>query len=197
MKSRRPSWPQQYFDQRHVLLELGHLCLEGRQQTILDALARYQPEMFAHLKVDRRGARPVGLRGRARARICRDPARFDRLCRHGAAVAADSSCRRPSGKVLVIERPVRVGRRRQLAGHRPAQSGRRTQGNVIQGRHVGLATRGTIVRTDDQHLVATLGIEDCIVVHTPKATLVANKHDEESIRQLIKLIEERGWHEYL
>jgi len=35
------------------------------------------------------------------------------------------------------------------------------------------------------------------VVHTPDATLVANKHDEESIRQLVKLIAERGWQQYL
>ena len=68
---------------------------------------------------------------------------------------------------------------------------------MIQGRHVGVATTNTIVRTDDEHLVVTLGIKDCIVVHTPESTLVANKHDEESIRELIKLIEERGWHEYL
>ena len=60
-----------------------------------------------------------------------------------------------------------------------------------------MATTGTIVRTDDEHLVVTMGIKDCIVVHTPESTLVANKHDEESIRELIKLIEERGWHEYL
>ena len=48
-----------------------------------------------------------------------------------------------------------------------------------------------------QHLVVTLGLSDCIVVHTPDATLVANKHDEEAIRKLVKLIEERGWQSYL
>ena len=63
-------------------------------------------------------------------------------------------------------------------------------GNTILGRHLGLDTSGTIVRTTDDHLVVTLGLSDCIVVHTPDATLVANKHDEESIRKLVKLIEE-------
>ena len=31
----------------------------------------------------------------------------------------------------------------------------------------------------------------------PGATLVANKHDEEAIREVVKLLEERGWGEYL
>ena len=54
-------------------------------------------------------------------------------------------------------------------------------------------TAGTIVRTDDEHLVVTLGLKDCIVVHTPNATLVASKHDEEQIRQVVKELESRGW----
>jgi mannose-1-phosphate guanylyltransferase len=53
------------------------------------------------------------------------------------------------------------------------------------------------VRTDGNHLVVTLGLKDCIVVHTPNATLVANKHDEEQIRQVVKRLEELGWKESL
>jgi mannose-1-phosphate guanylyltransferase len=43
----------------------------------------------------------------------------------------------------------------------------------------------------------TLGLADCIVVRTPDATLIARKDDEESIRRVVKLLEERGWREYL
>jgi len=46
-------------------------------------------------------------------------------------------------------------------------------------------------------MIATLGLRDCIVVHTPDATLVANKNDEESIRDLVKLIEEQDLGRYL
>ena len=51
--------------------------------------------------------------------------------------------------------------------------------------------------TTDDHLVVTLGMQDCIVVHTPDATLVARKSDEESIRKVVNLIEQKGWEEYL
>ena len=70
-------------------------------------------------------------------------------------------------------------------------------GNTIVGKHLGVNTAGTIVRTDDEHLVVTLGLKDCIVVHTPNATLVASKHDEEQIRQVVKELESRGWTDYL
>jgi mannose-1-phosphate guanylyltransferase len=70
-------------------------------------------------------------------------------------------------------------------------------GNTMIGRHLAVATSGSIVRTDEDHLVVTLGLKDTIVVHTPTATLVANKHDEEQIRRVVKMLEERGWSDYL
>jgi len=71
------------------------------------------------------------------------------------------------------------------------------QGNTVLGRHLGIDTSGTIVRTSDDHLVVTLGLRDCLVVHTPDATLVADKHQEEAVRRVVKLLEERGWDEFL
>ena len=70
-------------------------------------------------------------------------------------------------------------------------------GNTTIGRHFGFDTKGCIVRTDDQHLVVTLGMEDCIVVHTPDATLVARKQDEESVRKIVEWLKQKGWTEYL
>ena len=70
-------------------------------------------------------------------------------------------------------------------------------GNTISARHVGIDTTGTIVRGGDDHLIVTVGLENCIVVHTPDATFVADKSKEESVRQVVKILEEKGWTEYL
>jgi mannose-1-phosphate guanylyltransferase len=43
----------------------------------------------------------------------------------------------------------------------------------------------------------TLGLKDVLIVHTPDATIVANKNDEESIRNIVKQLEMRGMTEYL
>ena len=42
-----------------------------------------------------------------------------------------------------------------------------------------------------------MGLKDLIVVHTPDATLVADKRDEESVRKLVELLKERGWDGFL
>lgn len=71
------------------------------------------------------------------------------------------------------------------------------QGNTVSGLYYGLETRGCVIRTAEDHLVATLGVEDLIIVHTPDATLVASKSNENSIRELVAELERRGLTQYL
>lgn len=99
-------------------------------------------------------------------------------------------------EIAVVEAPFQwddVGNWQSLA----RQQGQDSAGNTLIGRHVGLNTRGTIVRTDQDHLVVTVGLEDMIVVHTPDATLVARKDQEEALRDVVKELEQRGWEEFL
>ncbi|MCE9552714.1 MAG: NTP transferase domain-containing protein [Planctomycetes bacterium] len=71
------------------------------------------------------------------------------------------------------------------------------EGNTIDAKHLGLKTANSIVYGQPDHLIVTLGVKDLIVVHTPDATLVANRHDEEAVRELVRQLEERGWTEHL
>jgi len=99
-------------------------------------------------------------------------------------------------EVVVVEAPFAwddVGSWQSLARLR----GTDEQGNTIATKHLGLDTAGTIVHGSDDHLIVTLGLKDCLIVHTPDATLVANKHDEESIRKVVELLGEKGYEEYL
>lgn len=48
-----------------------------------------------------------------------------------------------------------------------------------------------VVSTDD-HLVATLGVEGVVVVHTPDATLVVRKDRAEDLKKLIERLKARG-----
>ncbi|MDB5385078.1 MAG: algA [Planctomycetaceae bacterium] len=70
-------------------------------------------------------------------------------------------------------------------------------GNTVSGLHCGLDTAGCIIRTTQQHLVATLGVEDLIIVHTPDATFVASKNNENAIRDLVAELEKRDLLKYL
>jgi mannose-1-phosphate guanylyltransferase len=111
-------------------------------------------------------------------------------------VSIDYAVMEHADDIVVVEAPYNwddVGNWQSLARLRGVDD----DGNTIIGKHLGVNTQGTIVRTSKDHLVVTLGLKDCIVVHTPDATLVANKHDEEQIRQVVKLLGEKGWKEYL
>jgi mannose-1-phosphate guanylyltransferase len=103
-----------------------------------------------------------------------------------------------AGDVVVIEAPFQwddVGSWRALERlGQPDQDE-----NVVQAdKHLEIGTTGTIARSNaPNHAIVLVGVRDLVVITTPDATLVANKHDEESIRKVAKLIEERGWYEYL
>jgi mannose-1-phosphate guanylyltransferase len=156
-----------------------------KARTILAALERHEPEMYGHLKTI---AAAAGTNDFIAA--------FAREFATIRGVSIDYAVMEKATNVVVIEAPFAwddVGSWHAIArlrGTDPAD-------NTICGKHLGLNTEGTIVRTSDDHLVVTLGMKDCIIVHTPDATLVANRRDEESIRKIVKLLEERGWTEFL
>lgn len=75
--------------------------------------------------------------------------------------------------------------------------GNDADGNTISGLHCGPQTSNCIIRTTDDHLVATMGVDNLIVVHTPDATLIASKESEDSLRSLVEELQRRGLEHYL
>ena len=71
------------------------------------------------------------------------------------------------------------------------------QGNCVQGKYLPIQSRRMIVYGEEEHLLVTIGMEDTIVVHTPNATLVAPKDEEEHVREVVKQLKARDWEEYL
>lgn len=73
------------------------------------------------------------------------------------------------------------------------------KGNVSDAaRTLLLDTHGTIVHcAGGRHLVATLGVENLVIVVTPDVILVADKNREEEIRRVCEELERLGWREYL
>jgi mannose-1-phosphate guanylyltransferase len=158
-----------------------------RARTILDVIGRFQPKMRERLDriADAAGA-PGGDDVLRREFEAMEPISIDR----GVMERAEN--------VAVIEAPFAwddVGSWRALERLGETDAA----GNVIDApRHVAVNTTGTIIRAAGaQHVVATVGVKDLIVIVTPDATLVANKNDEEAIRQITREIEARGWTEYL
>lgn len=70
-------------------------------------------------------------------------------------------------------------------------------GNTSDGLFCGVNTNGCVIASSSEHLVATYGVCDLVIVHTPTATLVADKHDESAMRQLIAELERRRLTDFL
>jgi mannose-1-phosphate guanylyltransferase len=158
-----------------------------RAQTILDCLARYRPEMHARLmQIAEAGA----------------SARFDEVLRREFAamekISIDYAVMERAEDVAVIEAPFDwddVGGWLALERYRPHDD----RGNVADAaRHLVLNSSGTLIRAHDpSHVVVVAGVKDLVVVVTPDATLVADKHDEKSIAAITEGLRNRGWTEYL
>ena len=156
-----------------------------KAQRILDEIRQFEPEMHARL---------------ATLAESIDTAQFEgTLKKEFAAIegkSIDYAVMERAEEVLVVEAPFDwddVGSWRALA----RLQGIDENGNTIDAKHLGLQTTGTIVRGGREHLIVTVGLADCIVVHTPDATLVAHKDHEESIRHVVDQLQQRGWTAYL
>jgi mannose-1-phosphate guanylyltransferase len=71
------------------------------------------------------------------------------------------------------------------------------QGNVVMALHAGLDTRGCIVAAEPDHLIATLGVKDLIVVQTPDATLICDRSRAAEVKALVELLRARGLDRYI
>jgi len=66
-------------------------------------------------------------------------------------------------------------------------------GNVVVAENAALMdSYRNVVVTEDGHLLAVLGVDDCIIVHSEDATLVCNKSDSQRLKELVAMIE-RGF----
>lgn len=60
---------------------------------------------------------------------------------------------------------------------------------VAEARFAQIGSAGNIVISEDEHLIAAIGVEDLIIVHTKDATLVCRKVDAQRIKDMATKLE--------
>jgi mannose-1-phosphate guanylyltransferase len=71
-------------------------------------------------------------------------------------------------------------------------------GNVNAcSRTLHLASRGNIVVSEEEHLIATIGVDDLVIIHSRDATLICTKRDAQSIKELVGYVREKFGNEYV
>ena len=61
---------------------------------------------------------------------------------------------------------------------------------------VHLGSRGNIVVSDVPHLIATIGVDDLVIVHSPDATLICTKRDAAGIKELLDNVRHKFGDQY-
>lgn len=69
-------------------------------------------------------------------------------------------------------------------------------GNVSKGHHIGMDNKNCLFFAQDR-LLATVGLEDIIVVDTPDVTLVCHKNKSQEIKELLEKVKKEGKERYL
>lgn len=70
-------------------------------------------------------------------------------------------------------------------------------GNVREGETVVIDARDNVLASTDGGVVAVKGVDGLIVVHTPDATLVCRRDDDQGVKALVKELEARGLERFL
>lgn len=69
-------------------------------------------------------------------------------------------------------------------------------GNKGKGKYIGLNSQNNLLILDKK-LIATTGVSDMIIIDTPEALLICPKKDSQSVKQIVKMLEEQKLNKYL
>lgn len=112
-------------------------------------------------------------------------------------ISIDFAVMEHAPKVLVVE----MGCNWVDVGSWPAVEsvvGADADGNVSACENViHLGSRGNIVVSEGKHVIATIGVDDLVIVHSPDATLICTKRDTQCIKELVDNVREKLGEEYL
>jgi len=149
-------------------------------RTILRLLQQFEPEMHAGLERIAAAFQAPD----ADAVLSRE---FPQL----KSISIDYAVLERAGQVCVLEAGFDwddVGSWEALA----RLEGRDADGNTVSGSHCGLDTRACIIHSEPGHTIATIDVEELLIVHTADATLVARRGDEAAMRRIIAELRARG-----
>lgn len=153
--------------------------------TLLNELRRQRPVLFD--TVQRIAAAWDTPQGEAVFRK-----EYDKIDR----VSIDYAIMEHASQVLVIQAPYRwddVGSWLALERMNPQDAA----DNTILASHRGLKTKGSVIVGDADHLIATIGIENLLIVQDGNAILVADKREEGNIKLLVDHLKKSGQEKFL
>lgn len=168
---------EQYLESGRFLWNAGIFCASARRLLV---------ELDTHLPVT----------GAAVRLIAKDAARASALYPTLPSVSFDHGIMEKVDRVVTVPASVGwddVGSWAAL----PNVRGVDASGNTVAGQALVLDGTGNVVMSDDQTLIATVGLSDVVVVKSGDAILVIRKDAAQDVRKVIDALSARGLARYL
>jgi mannose-1-phosphate guanylyltransferase len=111
-------------------------------------------------------------------------------------ISIDKAVMEQAKEVLVVKAPFRwddVGSWLALERMHPQDAER----NTVLATHVGVDTSKCVIAGDAGHLIATVGVENLLIIQDGNATLVADRREESNVRKIVELLKQKGLEKYL
>jgi mannose-1-phosphate guanylyltransferase len=111
-------------------------------------------------------------------------------------VSIDYAVMEKAAEVLVVHAPYRwddVGSWLAVERMNPQDSA----GNTVLAEHCGVRTKNCVIVADAHRLVATIGVEDLLIVQAGDAVLVADRRDEATVKEIVERLKAEGRQAYL
>jgi len=70
-------------------------------------------------------------------------------------------------------------------------------GNRYEGDVIAVDTRDSLVRASERRMIATIGVDDLVIIDTPDATLVARKDRVQDVKTVVDKLKSAGRQEHL
>ncbi|OME84953.1 mannose-1-phosphate guanylyltransferase [Paenibacillus sp. FSL A5-0031] len=68
-------------------------------------------------------------------------------------------------------------------------------GNIVKANYVGIDTQNSIIYGDDR-LITTIGIDGLIIADTKDALLICAKDKAQEVKEIVRILKDKGMHEY-
>ncbi len=154
--------------------------------TILGELARLKPEMHAQVQ---------------RIAAAWDTPDRDAIFRTeystAEKISIDFAVMEKANRVLVVQAPYHwddVGSWLALERRNPQDA----NGNTVQALHIGINTSACVIAADPGRLIATIGVSNLLVIQDGDATLIADRRDEATVKEVVERLKRTpGLEKYL
>lgn len=156
-----------------------------RVATVLGALQKHKPELYA------------GIQRIAEAWAT--PRRQEVLAKEFPVLektSIDYAVMERHQPVLVVQAPYRwddVGSWLAVERLHPQDAA----GNTVLGKHLGIQTDRCVVVGDQDRLIATIGVEDLLIIQDGDCTLIAHRSRESEVKQVVEQLRQKREEKHL